>query len=305
MDKSSANDYRRASVGDGEISRKVFNGIAYAVLAFVAVICVIPFIMIISGSVSNNKEIMKNGYSLLPQGLTLDAYRLLFINPKVMLRCYGVSIVVTVAGTLGGLVVMSMAGYVLQRRDLRYANGLSFFFYFSTLFSCGMVPWYMLISGLGWNNTLYALILPMMVNSFNILLVRNFMRQLPVALAESAKIDGAGEIRIFVQIITPLSKPILATIGLFLGLAYWNDWYHASLFIKDVNLWPLQYKLYQTLTAQQAMLTAGVENFANAVVPTEAVKLANAVVATGPIVLLYPFLQQYFVQGITIGAVKG
>ena len=303
MDKM--NEYRRAYVGDGETSRKIFNGIAYVVLTIVAVICVIPFIMIISGSFSNNTEIMRNGYSLLPQGMTLDAYRLLFINPMVMIRCYGVSITVTVVGTLGGLVVMSMAGYVLQRKDLRYANGIAFFFYFSTLFSCGLVPWYMLISGLGWNNTLYALILPMMVNSFNILLVRNFMRQLPTVLVDSAKIDGAGEVRIFIQIIIPLSKPILATIGLFLGLSYWNDWYHASLFIKDVNLWPLQYKLYQTLTAQLAMLTAGVENFANAVIPTEAVKLANAVVATGPIVLLYPFLQKYFVQGITIGAVKG
>jgi putative aldouronate transport system permease protein len=288
-----------------EPSRIAFNIIAYTLLGLAAIVSFVPFIMVVSGSLSSNSAIIKNGYSIFPQGITLDAYRLIFIFPAVIGRTYLISITITICGTLGGITIMSMAGYALQRRELKYANAIAFFFYFTTLFNCGLVPWYMLISSLGMRNTLWALILPMMISSFSILLVRNFMRQLPASLIESAKIDGAGEFRIFLTIVLPLSKPILATISLFLGLSYWNDWYHASLFIKDVNLWPLQFKLYQILTAQIAMATAGTETFSNRVIPTEAVKLANAVIATGPIVLLYPFLQKYFVQGITIGAVKG
>ena len=145
----------------------------------------------------------------------------------------------------------------------------------------------------------------MMASPFNILLIRNFMRDIPESLTESARIDGAGDLRIFLRIILPLSKPIVATVGLFLALAYWNNWYLASLFITDVNLWPLQYRLYRVLSAAMAVAQGGAENFVHAVIPTETVKLATAVVATGPIILLYPFLQKYFVQGITIGAVKG
>jgi len=286
-------------------SRIVFNIAAYIIVTFAVVASIVPFLMIISGSFSSNASIIKYGYSIFPRDFSLDAYRMLFLYPKEMIRAYGVSITVTVVGTLIGLIIMSMAGYVLQRKDLKYRGQLSFFIYFTTLFNCGMVPWYMLISSLGMKDTLWALIVPMMVNAFNILLIRNFMRGIPDSLSESAKIDGAGDFTVFVRIIVPLSKPILATVGLFLALAYWNDWYHASLFIKDVTKWPLQFKLYQVLSAQLAMSQAGAENFSGGTLPTEAVKLANAVVATGPIILLYPFLQKYFVQGITIGAVKG
>jgi len=286
-------------------SRIVFNIAAYIIVTFAVVASIVPFLMIISGSFSSNASIIKYGYSIFPRDFSLDAYRMLFLYPKEMIRAYGVSITVTVVGTLIGLIIMSMAGYVLQRKDLKYRGQLSFFIYFTTLFNCGMVPWYMLISNLGMKDTLWALIVPMMVNAFNILLIRNFMRGIPDSLSESAKIDGAGDFTVFVRIIVPLSKPILATVGLFLALAYWNDWYHASLFIKDVTKWPLQFKLYQVLSAQLAMSQAGAENFSGGTLPTEAVKLANAVVATGPIILLYPFLQKYFVQGITIGAVKG
>jgi len=286
-------------------SRIVFNIAAYIIVTFAVVASIVPFLMIISGSFSSNASIIKYGYSIFPRDFSLDAYRMLFLYPKEMIRAYGVSITVTVVGTLIGLIIMSMAGYVLQRKDLKYRGHLSFFIYFTTLFNCGMVPWYMLISNLGMKDTLWALIVPMMVNAFNILLIRNFMRGIPDSLSESAKIDGAGDFTVFVRIIVPLSKPILATVGLFLALAYWNDWYHASLFIKDVTKWPLQFKLYQVLSAQLAMSQAGAENFSGGTLPTEAVKLANAVVATGPIILLYPFLQKYFVQGITIGAVKG
>ena len=278
---------------------------AYLVIAFLVAASILPFIMIISGSLSSTQAIMKNGYSLAIQEFTLDAYRMIFRFPEEIGRSYLVSIFVTAVGTLAGLLIMAMAGYVLQRRDLRYSNQIAFYFYFTTLFSGGTVPWYMLISQMGLKETIWALIVPMMCSPFNILLIRNFMKQIPDSLTESAKIDGAGDFYIFVKIIVPLSKPILATVGLFLALAYWNNWYLASLFVNDVNLWPMQYRLHRILTAAMAVAQGGAENFVNAAIPTETVKLANAVVATGPIVLLYPFLQKYFVRGITIGAVKG
>jgi len=290
---------------DLQNSKIIFNIIAYFILIIAVTMCAIPFLMVLSGSFSSNPAIVKYGYSIFPRSFSLDGYRMIFLYPEEIGRAYSVSTTVAVSGTLAGLLLMTMAGYALQKKELKYANAIAFFIYFTTLFNCGLVPWYMMISSLGMKDTLWALIVPMIGNSFYILLTRNFMRQLPESLTESAKIDGAGEFFIFIKIVIPLSSPIIATVGLFLALAYWNDWYHASLFIKDTSLWPLQYKLYKILSAQMAMSQAGAENFSNSVIPTEALKLANAVIATGPIIILYPFLQKYFIQGITIGAVKG
>lgn len=277
----------------------------YVVLIFVVTVCLLPFIMIISGSFSDSAEIMKNGYSILPRGFSLDGYKSIFLFPKQIARAYGVSIFVTLGGTMIGLVVMTLCGYAISRPEMRYRNTIAFIVYFTTLFSGGLVPWYMVISKLGLKNTIWALILPSCCSSFYILLIRNFMKGLPDALVESARLDGAGELTTLIRIVVPLSKPILATVALFLGLAYWNDWYLASLFTTDADMWPLQYRLYNILNAASRMTQAGAENFAGKILPTETQKLANAVIATGPIIFLYPFLQKYFVQGITIGAVKG
>ena len=285
--------------------RKAFTVLSVVILVVMAALAILPFIMIITGSLSSSDEIIKHGYSLKIQKFSLDAYRMIFLQPEAILCSFSVSIVVTLFGTLAGLVIMSMAGYALQCRELRYAGNISFYFYFTTLFSGGLVPWYMLISNMGMRDTIWSLIIPMLCSSFNILLIRNFMKQIPESLAESAKIDGASHLRIFVQIMLPLSKPILATVALFVALSYWNNWYLASLFITDVNLWPLQFRLHRVLTAAQAVAQGGAEHFTNAVIPTETVKLATATVATAPILVLYPFLQKYFVAGITIGAVKG
>ena len=291
--------------GVRQAGRKGFTTISVIMLTMMSLLAVIPFIMIITGSLSSTEEIIKHGYSLFVQNFTLDAYRMIFINPRDILNSYTVSIVVTVVGTFAGLFLMSMAGYAIQCREMKWRNGIAFYFYFTTLFSGGLVPWYMLISNMGMRDTIWSLIVPALCNSFHILLIRNFMKQLPESLAESAKIDGAGHFRIFWQITLPLSKPILATVALFVALSYWNNWYYASLFITKVELWPLQFRLHRVLTAAEAVASGGAEHFTNAIIPTETVKLATAVVATGPIFLVYPFLQQYFVQGITIGAVKG
>lgn len=285
--------------------RRFFNILAISFLTVMTVLSILPFVVIITGSFSSSDAIIRNGYSIFVQEFSLDAYKMIFVYPEEILSSASVSVTVTVVGTLAGLVIMAMTGYALSCREMKYRNGIAFFFYFTTLFSGGLVPWYMLISGMGMRDTLAALIVPMLCSSFYILLIRNSMRQVPESLAESAKMDGAGHMRIFLQIMAPLSTPILATVALFLALAYWNNWYLASLFITKTTMWPLQFRLHRTLTAAEAVAQGGAEHFKNAVIPTETVKLATAVVATGPIFLVYPFLQKYFVQGITVGAVKG
>ena len=285
----------------------VFNIISYLLLIALSLAYLLPFIMLISGSFTSEQVIRFEGYSILPKDFTLEAYEVVFQNPEQIFRAYGVSIFVAVVGTILGLFFLTMTAYVISRKDFKYRNVISFYFYFTTLFNGGMVCTYIFyIQYLHLKDNLLALILPLMMNVFYLLIMRSFVTSIPPALIESAKIDGAGEFRIFLQIILPLLKSGLATIGLFLALGYWNDWYNAMLYINSEEKYPLQYMLYNMLQKQEAMAQiasqAGmsVENL-----PTNALKLAMAVVATGPIILLYPFVQKYFVKGITIGSVKG
>jgi putative aldouronate transport system permease protein len=291
----------------GHGAKILFNIGGSTYLVALGLLCVLPFLQVLIGSFTLNPDIIKYGYSLFPKDWSLDAYRAIFLFPEKILHAYEVSIFVTVVGTIAGVFLMSMGGYVLQRKELKYKNGIAFFIYFTTLFNCGLIPWYLLIINLGMKDSLSALIIPSMESAFSILLIRNFMRSVPDSLIESAKIDGAGDFFIYIKIVMPLSKAVLATVGLFLALQYWNDWYSASLFIKESSLWPLQFLLYKTISAQFVALSSAAASFfrKSGTTPTESVKLATAVVTTGPIILLYPFLQKYFVQGITIGAVKG
>ncbi|GMK46545.1 carbohydrate ABC transporter permease [Paenibacillus glycanilyticus] len=282
--------------------------IGYIFISLLAVICFIPFLLVVSSSLSQESSIVEKGYQLIPAVWSTDAYSILFKYPEQMLRAYGVTIAVTAAGTLVGLFITAMTAYVLQRKDFRWRNQFAFFFFFTTLFSGGLVPWYMLIvTYLDLKDKLIVLILPMLLNVFYIIVMKTFMSSIPEAITESAKIDGAGDFRIFVQLILPLSKPVLATIGLFIALAYWNDWYNALLFVSDEKLMPLQYYLYKMLGnmdgMRKAMVASGAVVTTN--IPTESLKMAMTIVATGPILLAYPFIQRYFVQGLTLGAVKG
>lgn len=298
---------RRGGRIHASMSRKVFCLIAYSFLALLALACLLPFIMLISGSFSSEKAISFTGFGILPKEFTTEAYRTLLKNPLVILRAYGVSALVTVLGTAAGLLVTALTGYVLSRRDFRYRNRLSFFFYFTTLFNGGMVCTYIfVIRYLGLKDTYLSLILPHMINVFYLLIMRSFMKSVPVEIIESAKVDGAGEWRIFFQLVLPLSKAGLATIGLFMALNYWNDWHSAMLYISSRAKFPLQYMLYDMLSQSEGMAQMASEaGVAMMDLPSQSLKMAMAVVATGPIVFLYPFVQRYFVQGITIGAVKG
>lgn len=288
-------------------SSKVFYVICYTVVALMALICLIPFILLISGSFTSEQYIRFHGYSLIPGEFSTEAYKIIFKTPQRILRAYGVSICITAIGTFLGLLLTSMTAYVISRKDFKYRNGFSFFFYFTTLFNGGMVSTYIFyIQYLNLKDSYLALILPMMFNVFYLLIMRTFVSNIPHALIEAAKIDGAGEWKIFFSIILPLLKSGLATIGLFLALGYWNDWYNAMLYLNTEAKYPLQYMLYSIQQQTQALASiasqAGIQ-VAN--LPSSSLKLAMAVVATGPIVIVYPFVQKYFVAGITIGSVKG
>lgn len=292
----------------GSADRLVLSIIGYVTLTVLAIFCIIPFLLIVSSSLSEESTIIAKGFQLFPSAFSTEAYSLLFKYPADMLRAYGVTISVTAIGTLFGLFLTSMTAYVLSRRDFKWRGRFSFFFFFTTLFSGGLVPWYlMIVNYLHLKDTLLVLILPLLMNVFYIIVMKSFMSSIPDAITESAKIDGAGDFRIFVQLIVPLSKPALATIGLFIALAYWNDWYNALLFISKSELMPLQYYLYKMLGNMDGMRKAMMASGAvvNTDLPTESLKMAMTIVATGPILLAYPFIQKYFVTGLTIGAVKG
>lgn len=288
---------------------KLFNGISYGLITIIALLCLIPFALVVMGSITDEKEIIANGFSLFPQSFSLEAYRTALKEPVAILRAYGVTISLTVIGTALGLFTVAMTAYVLQRKDFKWRNKFSFFFYFTTLFSGGLVPWYILmVRYLDLKDSYLSLLLPPMLSVFNIILMKSYLGGIPKALTEAAKIDGAGDFEIFWKIILPLSKPALATVGLFIAIGYWNDWYNSMLFINNENLYSLQYYLYKIVNnveAYKTVLSQTGGSVGSAInMPSESLKMALTVIVTGPIILVYPFIQKYFVSGITIGAVK-
>lgn len=286
---------------------KIMHAVFYVIVTLFALICLFPFLLMITSSFMNEKEIITEGFKLFPKEWSTSAYRFLFANPKKLLDAYKITITNAVIGTALGLFLMSMAGYVLCRKDFKYRNQISFFIYFTTLFSGGLIPSYILmVNGLGLKDNILAMILPGLMSPWSIFLMRNFMKAIPDSLYESAAIDGAGDFRIYWQIFMPLAKASLATIGLFLVLAYWNEWYNAMLYIESANKFPLQYFLQRIISQAKIdlLLQQGVQvNTGD--LPSESIKMATAVMATGPIILVYPFVQKYFISGLTVGAVKG
>lgn len=285
----------------------VFRGVGYPLLFLFALVCLVPFLIVIGSSFTSESYIIRNGYSIWPKEWSLESYRTIFQSPMAIIRAYGVTLFVTVVGTAGSIFLNTMAGYVLQRKDFEWRNKLSFFYFFTTLFSGGLMPWYILcVKYLHLKDSVFAMILPALISVWNILLVKGFMAGIPFEMTESAKIDGAGDFSIFIKLIWPLSKPVIATIGLFTALTYWNDWYHSMLFINNKELYSLQYQLYKLINDAKALREIASESgMVVDTVPIESMKMALTVVVTGPIVLLYPFVQRYFVKGLTLGAVKG
>lgn len=287
---------------------RIFNVVATILVVLFALICLILFVMLLIGSFTDNMEVVKNGYSFFPKKWSLDSYKYILQNPTSILNAYKVTVFSTVMTTALSLFFTALTGYAMSRQDFRSRNLFSFFFYFTQLFGGGMIPWYMVVTKvLHLRDSVWALIIPSLMGSYNILLMRNFIKQcVPNEVIESARIAGAGDMRIFLQSVVRLSTPALATIGLFIALGKWNDWCNSMLFIKTESKHTLQYFLYRMVNmtnALKSMQAAGVSMEVE--LPTETVKLAMAMVATGPVILVYPFVQRFFVKGLTVGAVKG
>lgn len=279
----------------------------YAGVSIFTFMCLIPMVLTLMVSITDESAILKNGYSFIPGKFSLYAYRLMFQGGSSVVRGYIISILVTVVGTFLALGITGLAAYTLSNKNVKYRNVLALFFFITMIFTSGVVPWYLICRAIGTKDNIFALLIPnLLFNPFNLFLVRNFMDGIPDSLRESATIDGANDAFIAFKIYFPLSIPVLATVGLFYGLAYWNDWWNAIMLIDNNKLFPIQYLLLQ-LRSQIQMLRdlQFLSRTGTTTQPSESLKMATAVITIGPIVLLYPYLQKYFVKGLIVGSVKG
>ncbi|MDG0809858.1 carbohydrate ABC transporter permease [Cohnella rhizosphaerae] len=282
--------------------------VVHAIFILLAALCVIPFLLLFMSSISSESSIVNNGYSFWPKEFSLEAYTYLWSQKLAMFNSYGITILITVAGTFVGLLISALLAYPLSRRDLPIRGVLSFLVFFTLLFNGGLVPTYLIYTEVfHMKNTLMALIVPgLLTNGFFILLIRTFFaNSIPVQILESAYIDGASEFKIFYRMVLPLSLPILATIGLMLTINYWNDWFNGLVYITEPRLFSIQNLLNRMLSNIQFLQqnNLGGQNMA-VNLPMNGVRMAMAVVGILPLILIYPFFQKYFVKGLTIGAVK-
>lgn len=279
-----------------------------AFLILVSLSCIIPLWLVASISFTDEAAIVKNGYTLIPSEFSTAAYANIFSGGKQVWRSYGISIFVTLVGTLANVCITGMAGYSLANPSVRYRNQLSMFFFVTMVFNGGMVPWYMICNLMGLKENIWALLIPNLIfSSYNLFLVRNYMREIPAALIESARLDGANDACIAFQIFFPLSKPILATVALFAAIGYWNDWWNSIMLVSDTKLYPVQYLLMKLKSDINMMRTLQNSGFAGAAAmkPAESLQMATVMITIAPILLFYPFLQKYIVKGLVIGSVKG
>lgn len=274
---------------------------------------ILPILLLVSVSFSDERQVLIDGYKFWPEKFSLSAYDFLLNDWKPVATAYGTSIFVTVIGTVTALIIMSLYAYPISRRDFKHRNIFSFLMFFTILFNGGIVPFYIMYSNiLGMKDTTLVLMLPMFAQAFFVLLIRTFFaNSIPMELLESAKIDGAGELRTFFNIVIPLSLPVLASVGLLTTLGYWNDWFLSLMFITHDGPHTIQFRMYealldiQYLSANSAAYSAILQANPKFTMPSETARMAMAIVGVGPIIFAYPFFQRFFIQGLTVGAVKG
>lgn len=290
----------------------VFEVISIIVLLLMAAICIIPFALMISASFTDNATVAVSGYSFIPRKFSLEAYQYLWKEGLKILRSVGISFMVTGIGTLSSIVITLLLAYPLSRKDYPLEKITTILVFFTMLFNGGMVPTYLVYTKLFHiNNTYWAMIIPnLLVNGFYVMLTRTYIRNsIPVEILEAARIDGMGEFKILFKMIFPLSTPIIATVGLLVGVSYWNDWYNALLYIREEEMYSLQVLLSKILQNAQFLATnvsmGGYITGTSSTVPSTTVRMAIAVVGTIPILIIYPFFQKYFEKGLLVGAVKG
>ncbi len=287
------------------------NAMLHVFFILLAVACIIPVILVLAVSLSDGDALARDGYRFIPVKWSLVAYRSLLTDSATVLRGYGVSIMITVFGTIAGVALMGLYAYPLSRRDYPYRTSFTFYLFFTMLFNGGLVSKYIVYTQvLGFRDSYLALIVPLLIVPFNVIIMRTFFQTtIHPALIESAKIDGAGELRIFFRIVFPLSLPVMATMALFSTINYWNDWFNAMLFINTESKYPLQFLMIRVLNNIQylkdSVLAASQDLTLLADLPDEALQMAMAIVGMGPLLIAYPFFQKYFVKGLTVGAVKG
>lgn len=271
------------------------------VLILIAFSCLFPMYLVLVNSFATEESILKNGYQVIPEAFSVEAYQSIFYAGSPTLKSYGITILTTVVGTFLAVIITYMCGFALANDQLKYRNGFALFFFITTVFNSGLVPWYMICRVLHLYNNIWALIIPSMVfTPFNMFLTRNFIKGIPSSLMDSARIDGAGELTIAFKIYFPVSAPVVATITLFYALGYWNNWFNAIMLLDSSDLYPLQmilFKIQSDLSMLRDLTNVGLSK----TIPTESFKMASAIVTIGPIVLLYPFLQRYFTEGLIIG----
>ena len=290
---------------------KTFQVCSHVIMAVMAILGLLPFLLLIISSFTDNDAIVRNGYSLFPEKWSTAAYEYLFDRSNQILSAYGITVLVTLLGTCGNLILTTLLAYPLSRKDMPGRAAFTFIVFFTMLFNGGLVPTYLLYTRyLGIKNTLAGLLVPsLLMNVYFVLIMRTFFQNsIPSALIESAQIDGASEMRPFVSIVLPMGKPIIATVGLFAGIAYWNDWYNGMIYVTKSNLFSIQQLLMRMLNDIQFLQAnssfVGAEDYISKI-PGVTVRMSIAVVGILPILLVYPFVQNNFVKGIAIGAVKG
>lgn len=289
---------------------KRFSGISTGVLTVLAVITITPILLILIASFTDEQTLISGGYTFLPKKFSLDAYYYMVNQSAMIARAYGVSILVTIVGTISSILLTTTLAYPMSKKTFKYRNIMSFFVFFTMLFNGGIVASYIMWTNLfGMKNTIFALIVPnYLVTAFNIFLVRNFYASnIPESIIEAAQIDGLSELPIFIKIVFPLSMPVVATISLFTALCYWNDWINGLYYITDAKYYGIQNLLIRIMNNVQ-FLKSGNANVLGGVsvsLPGTSVRMALAVIGLLPVVLVYPFVQKHFIKGVVVGAVKG
>lgn len=290
-------------------TRKISKIIIAIILLLVSIGCLIPFLTVLFSSFISKEGLIKYGYTFFPKEPSLESYRFIFSNPRQIIDAYKLTTFVTILGTLLGMICMTSCAYALSRNDFKLKKLFSFMIYFTMLFSGGTVSGYIWIARyLRLTNSIWALILPIMLSAYNIFILRVACKGVPYSLIESAKLDGAGELCIFVKIVIPLVKTGIATISLLTLFTYWNDWYLSMMYMDTSDKSTLQYYLVKILNnvafaKKNASASGGMSKTVD--VPDEGVRMAICVLAAGPMLCVFPFFQKYFVKGITVGSVKG
>ena len=286
---------------------KVSQAALYGILTLISVLWIIPVLFIFSLSVTPETSLSEVGYRLIPKEITFDAYAYIIKNPAQILNSYKISIIVTVIGTVAGLMFTTGIAYAMSRKDFKLGKHITRFVMFAMLFHGGLIPTYIVVTQvLHLGNTLWVLILTMLVSPWNIFLMKSFLSSIPTELLEASFIDGATEYQTYFKVVLPLAKPGLATVGLLILFSYWNDWYQAMLYIDNMDLVPLQLLLYKIISNIQFVLQNSFYLASEGgSFPTIAARMATCVIAIAPMLLAFPFFQKYLAKGLTLGSVKG